>query len=354
MQRISLLILLAIAISLVGCTNSAEKQISQAYTAAAETKDVIETIPPTPTLEISQPTSPPPATPTPTPTWVTTAFVITGPLNLRRGPGTFFDTYGNLPMQSRMYVLGAIPGGEWLEVLAPNPNGDGQVVGWVYTNFVEIANFLGAIPVVSWPEELTIYGTITDKNETPINGVRVAAVYQTESGELRDDTPTNENGEFALYVPKDLTGPFDVQITAVNCNSWISDWLEEGDCAVLDHFQVEWRSTEFVPLAQPVHFYFEQAVTQLEGKIHYADGWGYPGVLVKATRLEDGVESERVSPNNGKFSIPLGYGTWEVVAIRFERDGTPFFSDRVSYNITEENQDIDPFDVVIDDINKTE
>jgi hypothetical protein len=224
----------------------------------------------------------------------------------------------------------------------------------MYTNFLAVTNYSGAIPIVSWPQELTIYGTVTDENGMPINGVRVAALYQTEDGEIRDDTPTNDKGEFTIFVPRDIAGPFDVQITAVNCSSWISVWLEDGDCAVLDYFQIEWRSTEFVPLDNPVHFYFEQAVTHLEGKIHYADGWGYPGVLVKATRWEDGIESERVSPNNGRFSIPLGYGTWEIVAIRFERDGTPYFSERVIHTITEENQDIDPFDVLIDDINKTE
>jgi hypothetical protein len=352
MQRTILAILVIFAIILSGCSNSSDEQISQAYTAAAETIVVQATSPPTP--EVSLPTSTPLPTPTATPTWVTTAFVINGPLNLRKGPGLLFDSYGNLTSQTKLYVLGTIPGGDWLEVLAPNPIEDGQVVGWVFTNYLEIANFSEAIPIVSWPQEMTIYGTVTDDNGTPVNGVRVAALYQTESEELRDDTPTNENGEFTLYIPKDISGPFDVQITAVNCNSWISVWLDGGECAVLDYFQIEWRSTEFVPLAQPVHFYFEQAVTQLEGKIHFADGWGYPGVLVKATRMEDGIESERVSPNNGRFSIPLGYGTWEVVAIRFERDGTPYFSERVIHTITEENQEIEPFDVVIDNINKTE
>jgi hypothetical protein len=352
MRKTTIGILIIFALVLSGCKDSSEEQISQAYTAAAETIVVQVTTPPTP--EPVQPSSTPPPTPTATPTWVTTAFVMTGPLNLRKGPGTFFDSYGNLPNQTKLYVLGTIPSGEWLEVLAPNPNGEGQVVGWMYTNYLEITNFYGAIPIVSWPQEMTIYGTVTDENGTPINGVRVAALHQTENGELRDDTPTNDNGEYTIYVPSDIPGPFDVQITAVNCDSWISVWLEGGDCAVLDYFQNEWRSTEFVPLANPVHFYFEQAVTQLEGKIHYADGWGYPGVLVKATRLEDGIESERVSPSDGRFSIPLGYGTWEVVAIRFERDGTPYFSDRIMYTINEEDQELEPFDVVIDDINKAE
>lgn len=352
MQKIIILILALFAVLLTGCNDNTDEQISQAYTAAAETIDVQDTFaPPTST---PLPTSTPRPTTTPTPAWVTTAFIMTGPLNLRQGPGTFFGSYGNLPAQTKLYVLGTIPGGEWLEVLAPDPNGSGQVVGWMYTDYLEITNFLGAIPIVIWPEELTISGKVTDENGAPINAVRVAAIYQTESGEIRADTPTNENGEFRIYVPKATPGPFDVQITAVNCNSWISVWLEEGDCDVLDYFQVEWRSNEFVPQAEPVHFYYEKAVTHLEGKIQYADGWGFPGVLVKATRLDDSIESERVSPNNGRFSIPLGFGTWEVVAIRFERDGTPLFSEKITYIITEENQEIEPFNVVIDDINKTE
>ena len=348
MKKATVVLLAVIAIILSGCKPSAEEEIAQSYTAAAETAAVLATnAPPT---ETPLPTATPLPTPTATPSWVTTAFVMTGPLNLRNGPGTFFETLGSLPDGTKLFVLSSVAGGEWFEVLAPNPNGNGMVVGWMNTSYLQISSYLGTIPIGSWPQETTLYGTVTDENGIPINAVRVAVIYTTETSEVRADTPTNENGEFAIFLPDRISGPFDVQITAVNCNSRISVWLEDGECEVQDFFPVEWRSTEFIPLSEPVHFYYEEAVTKLEGKISYADGWGFPGILVKATRLEDGVDSERVSPNNGRFSIPLGYGTWEVVAIRFERDGTPYFSERVIYTITEEGQVIEPFNVIIDDI----
>ncbi|MEN8241969.1 MAG: SH3 domain-containing protein, partial [Chloroflexota bacterium] len=333
---------------LAGCKPSAEEEIALAYTAAAETAAVQATnAPPT---ETPLPTATPLPTPTATPAWVTTAFVVNGPLNLRYGPGTFFESMGSLENGTKLYVLASIPGGEWFEVLAPNPNGNGQIVGWLNSSYLQISSYLGTIPIGVWPQEMTIYGSVTDENGVPINAVRVAAVYTQGDTEIRADTPTNEIGEFAIYLPQRISGPFDVQITAVNCNSRISVLLEDGECEIQEYFPVVWRSTEFIPMSQAVHFYYEKAATSLTGKISYADGWGYPGILIKATRLEDNIDSEAVSPSNGRFFIPLGFGTWEVVAIRFERDGTPFFSQRVTYTITEEGQELEPFNVIIDDI----
>lgn len=340
------------ALLLSACGSSADNQISQAYTAAAETKVIQGTSTPLP--ETQTPTNTPLPPPTATPAWVTTAFISGGPLNLRQGPGTFFDSFGSLPNGAKLYVLASIPGGEWFEVLAPRPEGEGQIVGWMNTRYLELSSFYGTIPIVDWPEEQSLYGTVTDENGTPINGVRVAAVFQTEAGEVRADTPTNDQGEFAIYLPPQISGPFDLQITAVNCNSWISVWLDDGTCEVQDYFSVEWRATEFLPLMLPIHFSYEKAVTHLQGKISFADGWGYPGVLVKATRVEDGSESERVSPNDGRFSIPLGYGTWEVVAITFDWYGVPTFSDRVTYIVSEQDQSLEEFNVIIDDIDNPE
>jgi hypothetical protein len=352
MNKNILYLLAVFGLLLAGCEPSAEEQISQVYTAAASTAAVQETsAPPTAT---PLPSNTPLPTPTATPAWVTTAFIMNGPLNLREGPGTFFNSYGILENGTKLYVLGAVPGGEWFEVLAPHPDGDRQIVGWMNTAYIEISSYVGTIPTVYWPEEMTIYGTVTDENGAPINGIRVAAVYAIEEGEIRDDTPTNDNGEFAIYLPQRLSGPFSVEITAVNCNSWISVWLEDGTCEVQDYFPIEWRSTEFIPLNLPVHFYYEEAVTHLNGKISFADGWGYPNILVKATRLEDGIESERVSPGNGRVSIPLGFGTWEVVAIKFDWYGVPTFSDRVTYVVTEEGQVLEDFNVIIDDIDNPE
>jgi uncharacterized protein YraI len=352
MKKAGLYLLTVFLFILGGCKPSADQQIDQVYTAAAATAAVRATnAPPT---ETPLPSSTPLPTPTPTPTWITTAFVMGGPVNLRYGPGTFFETFGALDTGTKLYVLASIPGGEWFEVLAPNPAGSGQVIGWISSSFLEISSFLGTIPIGVWPQEMTIYGTVTDENGIPINAVRVAAVYNSNDDEIRADTPTNENGEFAIYLPQRVSGPFDVQITAVNCNSRISVWLEDGDCEVQEFFPLVWRTTVFVPLEHGLNFFFEQAVTSLDGKIHYADGWGYPGILIKATRLEDGVESERVSPSNGRFSIPLGFGTWEIVAIRFERDGTPYFSERVIHTITEQDQVLENFDVLIDDIYRSE
>jgi uncharacterized protein YraI len=352
MKRLLIPLLLTIFLLLTGCSPSSENQISLAYTAAAGTAMVMDS-PAAPTATVP-PTYTPLPTATATPAWITTAFIAGGPLNLRQGPGTFFDAYGSLADGTKLYVLGSMPGGEWFQVLAPDPTADRLIVGWMNTNYLEITSFLGTIPILEWPQDQTIYGSVTDENGVPINGIRVAAVYQTESEEIRNDIPTNDQGEFSIYLPQRVAGPYDVQIIAVNCDSWISVWLDDGTCEVQDYIPVKWRSNEYMPLERPVHFYYERAVTHLNGKVSFADGWGYPNILVKATRLEDGVESERVTPGNGRVSIPLGFGTWELVAIKFDWYGVPTFSDRVTYVVTEEGQQLDDFLVIIDDIDNPE
>jgi hypothetical protein len=67
--------------------------------------------------------------------------------------------------------------------------------------------------------------------------------------------------------------------------------------------------------------------------------------LVRATRQSDGVQSEQVTPVGGAFRLPLGPGTWEVVAVRFHSDGTALLGDTRVYEVTSAGQTFDPLTI---------
>ena len=78
----------------------------------------------------------------------------------------------------------------------------------------------------------------------------------------------------------------------------------------------------------------------------YKDGWGIPNILVRATRQEDGVDAETVTPSNGRFILPLGYGTWDIIVIRFGEDGTPYVKEVTTITVTEEGQEIEELTII--------
>jgi hypothetical protein len=64
-------------------------------------------------------------------------------------------------------------------------------------------------------------------------------------------------------------------------------------------------------------------------------------VLVRATRISDAVTSEKVTPVGGEFSLPLGMGEWEVVAVRFQEDSTPLIGETRTYEVTTAGQEFE-------------
>jgi hypothetical protein len=59
--------------------------------------------------------------------------IVPDQVNVRLGPGTNYDKIGVLIAGQEAAALGRSPGGEWILIAYPNPQGD---VAWVYAPFV--------------------------------------------------------------------------------------------------------------------------------------------------------------------------------------------------------------------------
>ena len=346
MKKQIIAILAVLLLAAAGCSypeNSPEKTQQNAasliYTAAALTAESGNPTPATST-PMPVPTEDVPA-PTNTPAYLVQVPVTLNGLNLRSGPGLLYPSLGTFAEGTPVLTLGMVSDGSWIKVRAPLSSG-GSVDGWMFAEFLDLSALNTTLPVEEFPANNTIQGTVADLEGNPIRSVRVAAFIQTDSGEQRDEATSNRDGEFFIYLPAGLAESARMEIVAVNCSSNISDILPGGSCLVADYFPVNWRQTISLPQEEPISFSYEKGIAFLEGKVVYQDGNGASEILIKATRQSDGVESEQVTPVGGAFRLPLGPGAWEVVAVRFQQDGTALLGETRIYEIEDTSTELEP------------
>ncbi|MEJ2758310.1 MAG: SH3 domain-containing protein, partial [Anaerolineales bacterium] len=333
-------IIIFVMLLLAGCntqTNTENNGLSQQdaaaliYTAAAMTAEADDTILQT---ETPQPEEADEDTPVPTevPTYMVPVKVTLNGLILRSGPGTMFNPIATFATGTQVTTLGMVSDGTWIQVRAPL-SGGGTVDGWMFAQYLDLSELEEALPVAEMSPGNTLSGTVQDSDGNPIHDVRVAAIIATDEGELRDESTTNHQGQFQIYYPIGIGDSARLEIVAVNCNSNIAEFVNQS-CQVMDYFSTHWRETISLPQTEDLTFTYEKAITYLEGKVVYQDGNGASEILVRATRQSDGVQSEQVTPVGGAFRLPLGPGTWEVVAVRFHSDGTALLGDTRVYEVT--------------------
>ena len=81
-----------------------------------------------------------------TPSGVTVTVTYTDPMNVRSGPGTFYDIIGQLFPGDVRSAIGISPGREWIEI---SYEGGAGGIGWVYATYVSVSG--GDLPVVESP-----------------------------------------------------------------------------------------------------------------------------------------------------------------------------------------------------------
>lgn len=350
MKQIKLLLISAM-LFLAGCntqTNISNEQATQQesvsliYTAAAMTADAGEGET-TPQAETPQPEATLEETPVPTmqPNYMVPVSVELNGLILRSGPGTLFSQLATFAQGTQVVTLGMVPDGTWIKVRAPLVDG-GTVEGWMFAQYLDLSNLEVALPVDEMAPQNTVSGKVVDSEGTPIDDVRVAVIVETEDGELRDESTSNRQGTFQVYYPAGLAESARVEIVAVNCNSRIAEYSADAGCVVKDYFSTEWQETISLSQSDDLTFTYEKAVAYLEGKVVYQSGNGASEVLVRATRQQDGAQSEQVTPVGGAFRLPLGPGTWEIVAVRFQADGTALIGETRIYEVGADGEEFDP------------
>ena len=81
-----------------------------------------------------------------TPTGILITVTYTDRMNVRAGPGTFYDIVGQLSPGDVLPALGISPGREWIQVSFPTAPGG---IGWVYATYVSVSG--GELQIVEPP-----------------------------------------------------------------------------------------------------------------------------------------------------------------------------------------------------------
>ena len=81
-----------------------------------------------------------------TPTGIFITVTYTDPMNVRNGPGTFYDIIGQIFPGDQYPALGISPGREWIQISYAQGQGG---IGWVYSAYVSVSG--GELTVVEPP-----------------------------------------------------------------------------------------------------------------------------------------------------------------------------------------------------------
>lgn len=291
-------------------------------TAIAQTEAAYKTPTFAPTFTPSAtpgPTNTPEPTLSPTPIGPITGTINTEYLNMRSGPSTMFDIIQTFVLDTELSAISRSPDSKWVEVIVEFEDED-PLQGWMFTSLLDLNGDHTKLPEAEIREDGIVYGTIKNADDEPISGIVVAVVFQNDDLDLSAEVTTGQDGTFEVYVPVGLTGVFDVQILAWDCESPVVNL----NCELSGYIILEDRVFIALPQAEPVEFVFEPTELSLEGKLLDADGKAAANITILAER-DDGSISYGRSDALGEFQMPISAGIWQVYAIIFGpyEEGTP-------------------------------
>ena len=169
----------------------------------------------------------PTVTPQPGPTATASAFVpidaevIYDNYLLRVGPGRMFDAVNMYDTGERVTLLARERGDNWVLVQTK----DNQS-GWMNVVGLEFIGDISPLPMMTVTNAQVLHGRVWAVNKTPATmiGVSISRVMNP-SPDLEDNSPTNTNGEWYIYVPLEFKGDW---VVGVNSYSPLSSAVDSA------------------------------------------------------------------------------------------------------------------------------
>lgn len=271
------------------------------------------------TLTASEKSPTPSGTLQPSPTPTHTVPPYTGPLsgrvstfsvNLRNGPSTLHNVIGSYEGGTEVLVTSRIAENDWVEVKI------GDHIGWMFTDLLDIYGDINSLPVITFPDSLAVRGRVVDTKGIPIQGITISGFYQSQQGELRVNVTSDQNGDFVIYLPQNLLGTIDVQITGRQCTSQVVDL----DCQLKSYIQLEDRTFITVPQQADIIFTYKPVTFSIQGKVFNSDGSLVAGIDVAGIR-DDGAKTFATTNVAGEFNMPIDEGIWDIFTYTFDPAG---------------------------------
>ena len=159
----------------------------------------------------------PTVTPLPVPTPTASAFVpidaevINDNYRLRVGPGRMFDAVAMYDIGSRVTLLARERGDNWVLVQTADNRS-----GWMNIAGLKFIGDISPLPVLAVTNAQVLHGRVWAVDKTPATmiGVSISRVVNPDPN-WEDNSLTNANGEWYLYVPLGVKGDW-----VVGINSW--------------------------------------------------------------------------------------------------------------------------------------
>lgn len=208
------IILILLTIFLAGCTffsePSATPTFPPTYTPAIslplETESTAAAELPTPTAKATTAALPTAISPIKATTMVDN-------LVLRDGPGMLFENIGLYPEYSTVTVMGRSQGDGWYFVVTEQYKS-----GWMKSDFVELLGDMEDLPFFAYEDANLVTGHVRTPDGQPASGIGVSiAPIGNDLGASYDATMTDISGSFYLFIPKDMTGDFQLGPNSYNC-----------------------------------------------------------------------------------------------------------------------------------------
>jgi uncharacterized protein YraI len=271
------------------------------------------------TLSAFEKTPTPSGTLQPSPTPTRTVPPYTGPIsgrvssftvNLRNGPSTFYKVIGSYEGGTEILVTARVAENDWVEVEI------GDHLGWMFTELLDIYGDINSLPIITFQDSLAVRGRVEDTEGNPIQGITISAFYQSQQGEIRVNVISDQNGDFVIYLPQDLLGTLDVQITGIGCLSPVVDF----ECQLDDFIQLEYRTFITIPQQADIIFTYKPVTFTLKGKVFNSDGSLVAGINVAGIR-DDGAKTLATTNEAGEFSMPIDEGIWDIFSYTIDPAG---------------------------------
>jgi uncharacterized protein YgiM (DUF1202 family) len=155
---------------------------------------------------------------TPTPFFPFVATTNAQNVNLRVNPGYLFPVFSVLAQGTQFSVTGRTPGNDWYF----GTTGDGKN-GWILGSLLDSPVDLLEAPLIEPGDVLIIRGYVHDGEGKPINGVQMTITEGIKLVDKRNDAVTDADGRFYFFMPRNTSGVWQVQRTAVFCESVVMD-----------------------------------------------------------------------------------------------------------------------------------
>lgn len=207
--------LLVIGILLVGLAACSQPTAAPLPTLTSTFSPLILVPTQAPTAQLPTPTLPPMPTPTIAPYVPIEAEVTVENFLLREGPGRMFASVDMYNTGDRVTLMAREPGNNWVLVQTQDYQS-----GWMNVDYLSFTGDVTPLPVMKVPNAQVLHGRVWNVNKTPATkiGVSIARV-NNPSPALQDNSMTNSNGEWYLYLPLDFTGDWVVGTNAYSPQS---------------------------------------------------------------------------------------------------------------------------------------